>query len=67
MPRELHASLKRILPRWGDRSRLVQSLLQMWLTGQIQPLPGLDLFIARSARDGKEAKCQTTENLSSPN
>jgi hypothetical protein len=37
---DLHKQLKRTLPRWGDRSRLVARLLEMWLGGEIIVPPG---------------------------
>lgn len=36
MPSALHAALSRRLPRFGDRSKLVRHLIEMWLRGEIQ-------------------------------
>jgi len=35
MPKATHQALSRKLPRFGDRSKLVARLIEMWLSGEI--------------------------------
>jgi hypothetical protein len=38
MPRALHRRLDNALPRYGDKSKLVACLIEMWLDGALPPI-----------------------------